>query len=807
MLAAFRIAFRQLTKSPGFTLVAILTLALGIGANTSMFSLLNALIMRPLPFADSAHLDVLYRTTAQNPLGGMSPADYLSLPTKLDGYGEIAAYAHSDLSLAQPGQPAEIAKAIRISPNFFSLLGIPPELGRNLRPEETQLGNHRVLMISHRYWQNHFGGASDIIGRTVRVDGEAHEIVGVLPDSFSDWRVWGWVDLFRPLGFTTDEKTDRKSTELHLIGRRSGTLTSAQAEGLIASIGLRLAKDFPAANAETSWRAVPLNDTIVDATGKGILSMLVGLSLCVLLIACSNLANFLLARTMARAREFAVRSALGASRSQLLRPLITESLLLAFAGGLCAIIVALWATDWLTVRSRTDQGDNLVFTLDWLVLSWALFASFVTALAFGLAPALFALRLDINRTLKSSSRSSTGDRSHQRFRNFLLIGQFALAMVLLASAALFLRGAHTLNHRRHGWESDHLLSGTIILPTATYPDSEKITAFQRLAVESLEALPGVETACVATAMPFFGLSAPRKVVVEGRDLPLPGHEPVAAINGVSPHYFATVGTRFHLGRTFNESDTATSPKVFIINQAMAQGLFGKESPLGQHLAQAGGNTIEWGEIIGVVSDIKSVYPEPNPVIYQLYQPMSQAAVAYNEIAVRTTGEVASSALIEKIRMTMNALNPDLPVRNLYPADTLITRANRDWGTLSDMLSALALLGLGLAALGIYGVITRTVAQRANEFGVRIALGAQSGDITHLVLTTGVKLALIGSAFGLLGAYGVTQLIATGLPGMQTNSAPVLIGVTLLLVGIALLACWLPARRATKVDPMVALRAE
>lgn len=807
MLSDLRLAFRSLAKTPGFAIIAIITLALGIGANTSMFSLLHALIIRPLPFPDSAQLDCIYRTTATNPIGGMSAADYLSLQTQIADYGEIAAYAAADLSLAQPGQPAELTKAIRISPNFFSTLGVPPALGRNLRPEESVLGNHRVLLISHRYWQTRFGGSADIIGRTVRVDGETHEIVGVLPESFSDWRVWGWVDLFRPFGFTPEESTDRKSTELHLIGRRSGQLPQAQTEGIIASIGRRLATNYPAANAETSWRAVPLNDTIVDGTGKGILSMLVGLSLCVLLIACSNLANLLLARTMSRAREFAMRSALGASRSQLLRPLIAEALMLAFAGGVCSIIVALWATDWLTVRSRTDQGDNLVFSLDWLVLSWAFLASLVTALAFGMAPALFALRLDVNTALKSSSRSSTGDRQHRRFRNLLLIGQFALAMILLSSAALFLRGAHALNHRRHGWTSEHLISGTILLPVATFPGPSEITAFQRLAVAQLEALPGVESASVSASMPFFGLSAPRKFIVAGRDLPPPGHEPVAATNSVSPHYFSTVGTRPLAGRVFHESDTAASTKVFIINQAMARGLFGAESPLGRRVAQAGGTTIAWGEIVGVVDDVKSVYPEPNPVVYQLYQPLSQEAVPYNEIAVRASTTIDRSTLLTSIRATMTALNPDLPVRNLFPADTLVTRANRDWGTLSDMLSALAVLGLGLAALGIYGVVARTVAQRINEFGIRLALGAFPRDITKIVLFSGAKLALIGSAFGLVGAFGVTQLIATGLPGMQTNSAPVLIAVTLALVAISLLACWLPARRATKVDPMVALRAE
>jgi putative ABC transport system permease protein len=527
----------------------------------------------------------------------------------------------------------------------------------------------------------------------------------------------------------------------------------------------------------------------------------------VLLIACSNLANLLLARTMARAREFAMRGALGASRLRLLRPLVLESLLLAFAGGICAIYVAKWTADWLAVRSVGDNGEGVVLSLDWHVLGWAFGACLFTALAFGVAPALFALRLDLNSTLKSGGRGTTGDRGHRRFRHVLIVGQFALAMVLLAGAALFGRGLDEVTHRRFGWESDHLVTGTMLLPAAGYRSGREITAFQRLALERLEALPGVASASISYAMPFFGLVEPRKYLVAGRETPQPGHEPVAVINGISPHYFETVGTRLLSGRAFNDGDTLSSPKVFVINQAMAQGLFAGGNPLGRRIAQAGGTTIEWGEIVGVVGDVQSVYPDRITVTpYQLYQPMAQEPRPFNEIAVRTAG-LAPSSLVDRIRTTMMSLDQDLPVRKLQPAATTIARANYQAGVLGSLLSSLAVLGLGLASLGIYGVIARTMAQRTSEFGIRLALGAQVRDIVRLVLTTGAKLALVGSAVGLLGAYAVARVFAAGFPGMQTNSAPVLTGITLLLIAIALIACYVPARTAARIDPVETLRAE
>jgi predicted permease len=802
---SLRFAVRSLAHSPGFSLLAIITLGFGIGGNTVMFSAFNSIVLKPLPYADSARLDRIDRATPQNPEGRVSPADFLDLQREMHGYGEIAAYTPSDTSLSEPGRPAETASGLRITSNFFSTLAVQPELGRDFRSGEDRPGNDRVVILSERYWQNHFGSSADVVGRTIRVDGEPHEIVGVLPASFNDWRHLGWIDLFRPLALDQQKSADRHSTILRLIGRRSDKISQAEANGFIANFGARLAKDFPEANAGGIWRTVPLTASVQGKSGRTMIGMLIGLSGFVLLIACSNLANLLLARTMVRAREFAVRSALGASRTQLLRPLIAESLVLALAGGLCAILVAQWGADWLAVRSTGDNGEQVILAFDWRVFGWAFGASLVTAVAFGLAPALFALRLNVNDTLKSGARGMTGGRGHRRFRQVLIVGQFALAMILLTGAALFIRGLDELNHRRAGWESEHLVTGTIVLPSR-YSDPDKITAFHRLTVERLEAVPGVASASISSFTPFFNWSDSRKYLVQGQELPQPGHEPTAVVNDVTPRYFETVGTHLLAGRAFNERDTAASPKVFIISQAMANGLFGHENPIGRRLAQAGSPNLQWGEIIGLAADVKSVMPDPGPVTFQLYQPMAQEAQGYNEIAVRTNGG-APSTLVESIRNVMTELDPDLPVRQLQTADATVERANYQTAVLRDMLTSFAVLGLGLASLGIYGVIARTMAQRTSEFAIRLALGACVRDITHIVLASGVKLALIGAPLGLLGALGVTRLLAAGNPGMHLNSPPVLIGTTLLLIAVALVACWLPARRAARINPIEALRAE
>lgn len=806
MFASLRFAFRSLLRSPGFTFLAIITLGLGIGANTAMFSIVNSVLLKPLPYPQSDRLQRLDRVTPQNPQGRVSGADYKDLQREMQSYGEIGAYALGDTSLSEPGQPAEMVRALRITSNLLSVLRVQPQLGRNFLPREDVAGNDHVVILSQRCWQQRFGGAYDIIGRSIRVDGQPHEVVGVLPAWFNDWRHLGPFDFFRPLALDQQKSIDRRTTFLRLLARRHDGMSEAEAGGFIANFGARLAKNFPEVNAGTVWNAIPLNGTAMPKNARALLAVLIGLSAFVLLIACSNLANLLLARTMARAREFAVRGALGASRFQLLRPLVNESILLAVAGGICSLLVARWGADWIALRVVADDGERFSFTFDWRVFAWAFVASVVTAIAFGLAPALFALRLKVSETLKSGARGMTGGRGHQRFRHALIIGQFALAMTLLAGATMYTRAFNELSNSRGGWDSNRLVTGSLMLPAASYGDPEKINTFHRLTLERLLALPGVASVSISSFTPFFNWGDVRKYLVEGRDLPQPGQEPAAAVNSVTPSYFDTYQTRMLAGRAFNERDTLASTRVFIISQTTATALFGNENPIGRRLAQSGTDKPLWGEIVGIAADVKSVLPDPGPVSLQIYQPMSQDPRPYNEIAVRTTG-AAPSSLIAPIRSVMTQLDPDLPIRQLQAADMTIERANSQTAILRDMLSAFAVLGVGLASLGIYGVIARTMAQRTGEFAIRFALGASIRDITGIVLTSGVKLAALGLSIGLLGAFGLARVLSASNPGMHFNNPIALALPALLLVAVALIASWLPARRAARINPIEALRAE
>jgi predicted permease len=799
-------ATRQLVRSPGFSLLAIVTLGLGIGANTSMFSVMNGILLKPLPYANLDRLERIYRVTPQNPEGNLTAADFLALRNSQESYGEVMAYVPSSASLSEPGQPAEMAYSARTTGNLFALLGIQAQLGREFLSGEDVPGRDRIVILSQRTWRNRFGNRTDIIGRTIRVDGEPHEVIGVLPESFNDWRYMGGVDFFRPLAFTPQQAADRKTTNLRVIGRRAAALSAAESAGFIASFGARLAKEYPEVNAGSSWRTFDLQRDAAGSSGLIVLPMLICLSAAVMLIACSNLANFLLARTMARAREFAVRAALGASRLQLLRPLLAEALLLALAGGALAILVAYWFRDWAAVRSTGDNGEQVVFVIDWNVLGWAFTASLVTAAVFSLAPALFALRLDLNHTLKSGGRGTTGSRGHQRFRQFVIVVQFALAMVLLSGAALFIQGLAEAQNRRAGWESAPLATGTVLLPVGNYSDAGKLTAFHRRTLERLGVLPGVESVSLSAATPFFDWTDVRKLVVEGLPLPQPGKEPAAMFNAVSPEYFATFGTRILTGRAFTERDTSGSARVYLLSEATARALFGELDPVGRRIAVAGAGTPEWGEIVGIVSDIQSADPEPNIVTLRIYQALAQEPSRQVEIVVRAAG-VAPSTLVDAIRTTMTGLDGDLPIDRLTTADASIARTFYQLRFLRDMLTAFGVLGLALASLGIYGVIARTMAQRTGEFAIRLALGASARDITRLVLGTGVRQALLGSALGLVGAFAVTSVIASAFRGIHANSPLILAATTLILVAVALLACWLPARRAGRIDAIAALRAE
>jgi predicted permease len=799
-------AARQLLRAPGFSILAILTLGLGIGANSSMFSLVNGIVLKPLPYANLAELDRIWRATPNFREGHFSLADFLDLQRHGAGYRETAGYWVRTASMADPSRPAEALTAAVASTNLFSLLGVQPQHGRGFHSDEGTIGRHLVVILSQRVWQNRYGARADIVGQSIRIDGEPHEVVGVLPSAFNDWRFLGSIDLFLPLAPDRAAAEDRRQTRMRVLGRRLPGVDRLHVDSLLAGLATQAARAFPAENADTTWWRSDLQETATGSSGGATLTLLIALSGFVLLLACANLANLYLVRTLARLREFAVRSALGASRLQLLRPLAAESLLLSLAGGGLGLLVVAAFHQWARVRSTADNGEQVHFVLDGSVLAWTVGASFFTAFAFGLVPALYAGRVNVSDTLKSGGRGMTGGAGTQRFRRALIVGQFALALVLLSGAAIFIRGLHELHHRRGGWEAAQLVTGTLSLPTASYPDDESIRRFQRLTLERLRAMPGVESATLASSPPFFHWSQLLRVAVDRRERPAAGAEPTARLNAVDERYFATVQTPLLAGRLFDQRESDGKQRSYLISQSTARALFGADNPLGRRLAPATTGAAEWGEIVGVVSDVETVEPDADLIGLQIYQPLALQPPRSFELLVRVVGNTPL-AFVPELRQVLAALDPDLPVQSLRPAQLSIERSLYQQGFLRDMLATFGLLGLALASIGIYGVLARTMAQRSGEFAIRLALGAEVRDLARLIFASGARLVLVGSALGLLGAVGVSRLLLSAYPGISANSALVLALTTFVLVGVALLACWLPARQANRINPTDALRAD
>jgi predicted permease len=801
-----RFAGRQLLKTPAFTLTAVITLGMGIGLNTAAFSLVNTLLLRPLPFEHPESLVQLRRSTRGDSRAGFAPADYLDLKRAEGPFGMFAGYSGQDVSLAEPGRPAEFQDARKVSADYFNVLGVRPEIGRAFVSDDDIYGRHRVVVLSHALWENRFDSRKDVIGRMIRMDGEQHEIVGVLPAWASDDRVNGQTALFRPLAFTAKERDTRTSFWVEVIGRRSAALTEAQGNEFVAAFGSRVTAAFPTEDERGTWQCERPLGALGNSAGRAIMAMLLGLSGCVVLIACSNLANLLLARAIGRSQELAVRAALGASRVQLLRPLVVESLVLALVGGTAALPVSAWALHWFSDQSVASGGAPISFPLDGRVFGFALGVSILAALFFGAGPALVATGLDVNAALKRGARGITTSRGHQRLRHLLIIGQFATAMILVAGAGLLARGAGNFMRMRVGWNADSVVQGRFELAKTSYPESDQILAFYAQLLDRLRLLPGVQAASVSYGLPYDGPFGPRSYLVDGHDRPVKGHEPVATFNGVAGDYFTVVGIPLLRGRVFNAGDTASSPKVCIINETMARSLFPDESPIGRRLAVVGTEKPDSAEIVGVVGDVRSVAVYQRPVPFQTYHPFSQEAWPQAKFAVRVSG-TAPGAVLASLRSAIAGLDPDLPVRELMTADAAIEHYAFELTMLRNIFSAFALLGLGLAAIGIYGVIARDVARRRGEIGIRMALGADVADIVRMVLGSGVRLVLIGAGLGVLGAFGLSRFVGSIMPSLQTNGDLVLGASTAVLVLVATTGCYLPARKAAKIDPMTALRAE
>jgi predicted permease len=798
-----RYVLRMLFKDKAFTLVAVLTVALGIGVNTAMFSVLNTFLFRALPYPNSDRIVRVFRTSPHSQSWPHSAANFFDYREKNTVFDGMAAYNWTSPNLVQEGQMAERLQAIAVTADFFSLLEAQPATGRVFKPEEFEPGADKVVILNNPFWQRRFGGDPSIVGRRIQLDGETVEIIGVMPAGFEHPILWGKVDVWQPLAFMAERRRNRGNNFLQAIGRLKPGISIAQAQQSMALLFGNIAKEN-SSNSGQSLRLEPLQRSMSDDIGRKVMWFTFGLAGFVLLIACANLANLQLVRTAARSRELAVRAALGASRIRLLRQSLTESILVAFIGGAFSLLLALWGVRSISNRLFSDLPGARV-TLDFRVFGFALLCAVLTGLLFGTIPAWLASRADVNQALRENARGSTAGRSQHRLRHALIVGEVAFALVLLAGAGLFLRGLQRAMNSDPGWQVDGLLTAQMSLRGEKYKERAPRTLFLSQLEDRLSNLPGVQQVAVSSSQVAFGFSSSGPFVVEGQPEPPPDKYPEMFLEPVSTHYFEALGCHLLQGRNFTAADTADRPTVLIVNETMARRFWPNENPIGKRINWEMPK-YEWQEVVGVVNDLD--FPgrlgEPYTRL-EAFVPLAQSPPSYVTVALRTS--VTPEAIGNSLRKAVADLDSTQPVHQIRTAESAVQQGVGNISLLGSLLGAFAALGLALAAIGIYGVIGYTVLQRTGEFGIRLALGAQTSDVLKLVMGTGIRLILLGSLLGAGGAYAVAKLLLALIPSLPTHEPMVLVVVSVALIFVGLLACYIPARRAAKVDPLVALRYE
>lgn len=801
-----RPSLRALLKSPGYTLVGLVTLALGIGVNTSMFSVIDALLFRSGPFPQPEQLVQVMGVTRQGEMRQFSALELREIRAQSTAFETLTTVGSENYAVSEPGQPAERISGITVSDEAFATFLIQPLLGRAFAAEEYQPGRNQVVLLSHAFWQQHYGAAPDIVGRTLRLDAENVTIIGVMPPRFDYRPLWARAALWRPLNFTRDQLEWRDYRVFTLVGRLKPGATPVRAAAELAPLAATQEKTHPESYSGLHYRAVPLQEALMDKLGRQISWMLFGLSGFVLLIACANLANLQLARATAGLREFAVRAALGASRRRLIAQQLLESILLALGGGTLGLLLAL-AINRIVERNflTDDAAGGLDIGLNGSILALTLLVSLLTGVLFGLAPAWFASRTDVNTALKQQSRGASAGRGHHRVRQALIVAEVALAFILLGGAAILQRGFARLLERAAGWDTDRVLTAALPIPeTRIDTDAKRVALFRKLE-DRLATLPGVEHAALATSLPLFSYNGDRQVLLEGQTPGDSARLPAAFHVMVTPDYFATMGIPLVEGRLFPRDIQARDPRVIIVNEALARRLWPGQSPLGRRVGSMDSGQAYWAEVIGVVRDVDTAAGTRDPSTpFQIYKPLVHEPWSYVNVVLRSP---APAALAETVRRAIAEVDPDLAAAELGTVRQIVDQQQHNLVLAAKTLTWFALLGLILAAVGLYGVISHVVAQRTGEFGIRLALGAQPRAVLALVLGLGLRLTILGLVIGLAGAYALARLINALLPRVAGPDPLAFAAVALLLFATAALACWLPARRATKVDPMIALRAE
>ena len=804
MLKDFRYGLRSLLKRPMFTAVCVVTLALGIGANTAIFTVVNAVVLRPLPFQEADQLAMIWTTRDTNQEQPLSFADFNDLKNQTKSFSAVGAASPLwNFTLTGNGEP-EPLQGMYLSASLLELLRVSPERGHNFTAEEDRIGGTPVVLLSHGLWERHFGGDANVIGKSITLSGVNTTVIGVMSADFQllDPGAEVWV----PLQQNQFASSARQVRLLSAVGRLADGLKPAAANNELTAIAQQWAAQYPEANSGVGLRVVPLHQQVTGKVRPALLLLLGAVAL-VLLIACANIINLMLVRSASRQKEIAVRTALGAGRKRLLRQLLTESITLSLLGGAAGVLLGSWGVQALLALNPIPLPRYNKIGLDLTVLAFTLAASVVTGIVFGLAPAWQTLKFDLHSALKEGGRASIADSGQRRLSSLLVIAETAMAVVLLIGAGLLLKSFAHLLDVKPGFVTENVLTMQIGLPATSYQQPQKRAAFLKQLETNLAAAPEVASVGSVTRLPLMSTlnNITTFLTIEGREIP-PSERPEIDFRRATTGYFQTMGIPLLAGRLVTEQDVTNTTGAVVINEAMAKRFWPNEDPIGKRISTATsiGQQTQWQTIVGVVGNVRhlGLDVEPRPEIY--YHTTSNPPFG-PVVVIRTTGD--PQRLISIARAKVRELDHDVAISNVNTMEQLVAQsvAQRRFGMF--LVGIFAALALVLAVVGIYGVVSYSVAQRTNEIGVRMALGASTTDVLKLVLKHGIALALIGVAAGLAGAFVVTRLMVALLFDVKPTDVVTFATVSVGLMLVALLACYVPARRAMKVDPLVALRYE
>jgi len=807
LLQDLRYGLRVLRKSPAFAVIAVLTLALGIGANTAIFSYVDAWVIKPIPYPQADKLVVLLshdKKKGWTSSGVSSTADFLDFQKQNSSFAQTAAWTQWNFNLTGDGPPV-LLDGGRVSWNFFDTLGVKPLLGRAFTQDEDGPGADHVAILGEGLWKSRYASDPKIIGRSIQISGESYSVVGIMPGKFQ-FPLLGICNIWTPLGLTDKQRSDRNSSWFEAFGRLKPGVTQGEAAAEVTAISERLEKQYPQTNTNITSLVSPMSYEIGKEQGNQqvmICFWIVGL---ILLIACANVANLMLARAAQRTKEMAVRGALGATRGRLVRQLLTESLLLFFFGGLGGVLFGAWGMNWIESLIPGHVRGYLVnygeVSLDWITLTFTLGIALVCGVVFGLAPAFESSGIDLNRALKEASGQASKSGRGARMRRIFVAGEIALAVVVLISTTLLVKSFVISVRSTPGFNPANLLVAQVALPKTKYAQEARQRNFSDDVLARIRALPGVVSAGVSSAVPFGGFGQTVVVEAVGKPAPQPGETLGARFSAVSPNYFTAMQMHLVKGRAFTSADGPGDAPVAIIDQTLARQFWPNEDPIGQKLKFGEEHTV--GTIVGVVNDVKMYNLRGRPE-RQMYVSLAQFPSPTLGFVGRTAND--SAALATAIRDSIWAVDANQPVSSVELLETLMAVQDAGNRVLTKLMVFFGSLALFLGAIGIYGVMAHTVAQRTHEIGIRMALGANPVQVMGMVVRQGMTLTLIGIAIGIVGAFGVTRTLGSMLYQVTTSDPATFVGVAILFALVAIAACYVPARRAMRVDPMVALRYE